>query len=200
MRVYFATLTIFSVFLFLGMPHNSRVFAQGSEVDAVVAKWNSIGGFKANITVSRNNQKYGGVLSYQSGKMHFEFSDGRIVASTGRTLTAYSPVSRVAARQDLIPSGGGGLGWILTGYSREVSGKTAKLKAESPATHIQEIRLAWGDDLILNKISFRSKGSEDFTTIMISNLRRVAGFPSNLFSYKAPAGSRTVENPLHQRN
>ena len=178
----------------------SAAHSQASVVNQVVSKWNSLASFKANISISSgNSQGLSGTLSYQKGKMHISLSGGRVIASTGRELVVFDPSTGVAGKQELIPSGGG-LGWLLApGYSVTSSGNTAHLVAQNPFLQYTEVRMNWGDDYILRQLSMKSK-DRDWLVIKISNIRMVESFPSNLFSYKPPAGSRTVENPLNQRN
>ncbi|MDH5655764.1 MAG: hypothetical protein OEZ34_07650 [Spirochaetia bacterium] len=173
---------------------------QSGDVHQVVAKWNSLKSFKANITISSGGgQGLSGVLSFHNGKMNLRLSGGRVIASTGSELVVFDPSTGVAGKQELI-SKGGGLGWILNGYSVKSSGNTAHLIADNESVHFKEVRLNWGDDYMLKQISMKGRNSSDWLTIKISNIIHVESFPSNIFSYKPPAGSRTVENPLNQRN
>jgi len=169
------------------------------DVAAVVSKLQSMGGFRARITISSSGGALSGTLSYSGGKVHLALSDGRIIASTGRVLTVYNPGAQVAGKQNMAP-GGGGLGWLLTGFRTKVTGNTAHLEAENPTSNVQEVRLRWRENHILEQISVRNRDSKEWLTITLSNLRQVDGFPISLFSYDPPAGSRTVENPLNQSN
>lgn len=172
------------------------LFAQApAQVQAVVAKMNSLGGFRANVNI--NGQS--GVLSYQGGRFHFQLSDGRVLASNGRSMVAYNPGSRVAGRQTAAP-GGGGLGWLLSGFEYRVSGMEAVGRAIDPGASMREVKVAWGPDNILRRLSIRYRDSETWFVISLSNVRQVSGFSTSLFSYKPPAGSRTVENPLDESN
>ena len=192
-------ITKISLFILILFPF-SVAHSQSSVVNQVVSRWNSLGSFKANISISSgNSQGLSGTLSYQKGKIHISLSGGRVIASTGRELVVFNPSTGVAGKQELVPSGGG-LGWLLSpAYKVNASGNSAHLVSEGPEQHFSEVRLNWGDDFILRQLSMKSK-DRDWLIIKISNIRMVESFPSNLFSYKAPAGSRTVENPLNQRN
>ncbi len=169
------------------------------DVQAVVSRMRSLSGFKASISISTSGGALRGNLSYSNGRVHLSLSDGRVIASTGRELVVYNPSTTVAGKQLMAP-GGGGLGWLLTGFKTKVVGNSAYLEAENPAANIQEVRLKWGAEHTLEQLSIRHKSSGDWTTITLSNLRRVDAFPVSLFSYDPPAGSRTVENPLNQSN
>ena len=186
--------------LFLLLLPFTFVSPQTSVIQQVVSKWNSLGSFKANISISSgNSQGLNGTLSYQKGRIHLALSGGRVIASTGRELVVFDPASGVAGKQELNPKGGG-LGWILQGYRVNASGNSAHLVAEKENMQYKEVRLNWGEDFTLKQISVKSKNATDWLVIKISNVRIVESFPSNLFSYKPPAGSRTVDNPLNQRN
>lgn len=167
------------------------------EVSKVVDRLRTIGGFKANVVLGPENGGERGVLSYSGGKFHLQFSDGRVLASNGRELIMYNPVNRVAGKQDLT-RGSGGAGWLLYGYSTKVTGNSAELKAEDPGRYYQEVRLSWDETYMLKKLSMRPKDSDRWISISLSNVRAVESFPASLFSWKPPAGSRTVENPLNQ--
>lgn len=169
------------------------------EVAAVVARMRGMTGFRATITISSSGGALRGTLSYSGGKTHLALSDGRIIASTGRELVVFNPSSGVAGKQLMVP-GGGGLGWLLTGFRTRVSGNTAQLESENPASNVQEVRLRWREGHILEQINIKNKNSNDWLSITLSNVRQVDGFPVSLFSYDPPAGSRTVENPLNQSN
>ena len=173
---------------------------QASVVHQVVARWNSMQTFKANVSISTgNSQSLSGILSYDRGKMNLKISGGRVVASTGSELIVFDPSTGVAGKQELSPKGGG-LGWILNGYRITSSGNTAHLEAETEKLVYSEVRLNWADDYTLKQISMKSRDSQEWLTIKITNIIMVESFPSNIFSYKPPAGSRTVDNPLNQRN
>ncbi|HMZ36774.1 MAG TPA: hypothetical protein PLD60_09030, partial [Leptospiraceae bacterium] len=147
------------------------------DVQAVVSRMRSLGGFKASISISSGGGgALRGNLSYSNGKVHLALSDGRVIAATGRELVVYNPSSSVAGKQLMVP-GGGGLGWLLTGFKTKVSGNTALLESENPSSNIQEVRLKWGAEHTLEQLSIRHKSSGDWTTITLSNLRKVDAFP-----------------------
>jgi len=176
--------------------------AQESEpaVRRVVAKMRSLSSFQAKVTI--NTSEGGGLsgtLHYQNGKTHFKLRDGRVIASDGHFLTVYSPSSSVAGKQEMYSSGGG-LGWLLSGFESKVIGHSARLKALKPDRSVQEVRLIWHPDFTLSKISFRRKKSEGWTTIIFNSITPIKNISPTMFSWRPPAGSRTVENPLNQKN
>lgn len=185
--------------LFLLLPTFALSAEAHPEVAAVVSKMASFKGFRARLTISSGGGSLSGTLSFSQGKTHFQLSDGRVIASAGRELVVYNPGTQVAGKQTMAP-GGGGLGWLLSGFKTRVNGSSAILEAENPAANVQEVRLRWREGHVLEQLSIRHKGSGDWTTMTLSGLRQVDGFPVSLFSYDAPAGSRTVENPLNQSN
>jgi outer membrane lipoprotein-sorting protein len=194
-RKFWAKISIAAAFL----PPLSVFAEPHPEVAAVVSRMRGMTGFRANISISSSGGALRGVLSFSGGKTHLALSDGRIIASTGRELVVYNPSSGVAGKQLMVP-GGGGLGWLLTGFRTRVSGNTAQLEAESPTSNIQEVRLRWKEGHVLEQLNIKNKNSNDWLSITLSNVRAVDGFPVSLFSYDPPAGSRTVENPLNQSN
>ena len=181
------------------MPPLSASAEPHPEVAAVVSRMRGMTGFRANVSISSSGGALRGVLSFSGGKTHLALSDGRIIASTGRELVVYNPSSGVAGKQLMVP-GGGGLGWLLTGFRTRVSGNTAQLESESATSNIQEVRLRWKEGHVLEQLNIKHKNSNDWLSITLSNVRAVDGFPVSLFSYDPPAGSRTVENPLNQSN
>lgn len=195
-RKFWAKLTIAAAFL---LPPLSVFAEPHPEVAAVVSRMRGMTGFRANISISSSGGALRGVLSFSGGKTHLALSDGRIIASTGRELVVYNPSSGVAGKQLMVP-GGGGLGWLLTGFRTRVSGNTAQLESENPTSNIQEVRLRWKEGHLLEQLNIKHKNSNDWLSITLSNVRAVDGFPVSLFSYDPPAGSRTVENPLNQSN
>ncbi len=193
-----AAFAAFPVCVFLLGP--LLVAQEDSPVAKVVARMNSLDGFRADVGItSSEGGIIRGALSYQGGKMHLALSDGRVIAANGRHLIVYSPSTGVAGKQDM-GAGGGGLGWLLSGFETKVRGNAAELTALDPDRGVQKVHLRWSGDYTLQQISIRRKGSEGFLTIQISNLRSVKSFAANVFSWKPPAGSRTVENPLNQKN
>ena len=158
----------------------------------------SLGSFRATVTIGSGGGGTRGVLSYSGGKFHFKLSDGRVIASNGRTVIVYNPASRVAGKQPV--GGGGGLGWLLDGFEYRVAGNQATGRAINASSRIAEVKVVWSDDYTLRKVSIRNRDEDSWFSISLSNVRPVAGFPAGLFSYKPPAGSRTVENPLNEIN
>ncbi|MBW7858331.1 MAG: hypothetical protein H3C43_08575 [Leptonema sp. (in: Bacteria)] len=73
------------------------------------------------------------------------------------------------------------------------------LTPQSAGQTYEEVRLSWDEGFFLRSISMKSK-SGDVVTIKVNSVTKVASLPVSLFSYKAPPGSRTVDNPLNQRN
>ena len=165
----------------------------------VVARMSALGGFRADVSITGSAGFVRGALSYQGGKMHLALSDGRVIAANGRFLIVYSPSTGVAGKQDMAP-GSGGLGWLLTGFDTKVRGSAAELTATDPSRGVQKVLLRWTADHTLQQISIKRGGSDTFLTIQLSNVRPVKSFAANVFSWKPPAGSRTVENPRNQRN
>ncbi len=152
--------------------------------------------FRASVSIRSGSSRFSGTLSCSAGKMNFRLSDGRIIASNGRKIFAFDPSTRTMGRQDA--TGGGGLGWILS-YNARITGNRAVLTPTSPNQRYEEVRLSWDDGYFLRSISMKGKGG-DVISIRLSNIKRVASFPVSIFSYKPPPGSRTVDNPLNQRN
>ncbi|MEQ9364334.1 MAG: hypothetical protein RIF32_08835 [Leptospirales bacterium] len=169
-----------------------------AEIRSVVSKMSSLGSFRATVTLGSGSGGTRGVLSYSGGKVHLKLSDGRVIASNGRTVIVYNPASRVAGKQPV--GGGGGIGWLLTGFEYRVAGNQATGRAIDPGSRLSEVKVVWGDGYVLRKLSMRNRESDSWFVISLSNVRSVAGFPAALFSYKPPAGSRTVENPLNEIN
>lgn len=167
-------------------------------IRSVVSKMSSLGSFRATVTIGSGGGGARGVLSYSGGKVHLKLGDGRVIASNGRTVIVYNPASRVAGKQPV--GGGGGIGWLLSGFEYRVAGNSATGRATSPGSRIAEVKVSWNDKFILRKLSMRNRDSDSWFSISLSNVRAVAGFPAALFSYKPPAGSRTVENPLNEIN
>lgn len=185
---YFKILFFSSVFVCV------PVFAN-DPVSMVVAKMNSLRSFRANISI--NNTR--GTLSFSHGKSHISMSDGRVISSTGRELVVYDPSTGVAGKQPMSP-GGGGLGWLLEFKVKRQSGNSAVLVSENPASKYNEVHITWGEGYMLKQLKISSKANPDYLTIVLSDVRVVDGFPASLFSFRPPAGSRTVENFLNERN
>lgn len=184
--------------LCIGLPVSLSAGAP-PKVRAVVGKMASLRVFRANVRFGSGGGMTSGVLSFQHGKSHFKLSDGRVMAGNGRFLTVYNPATGTAGKQTM-SLGGGGLGWVLSGFEYRVAGNQAHGKATNPDAKVQEVRIQWGAGSVLRQLSVKHKGSDAWFTIALSNVRTVGGFPASLFSYKPPAGSRTVENPMDQRN
>lgn len=153
--------------------------------------------FRASVNVRSGGTSFSGTLSYSAGKMNFRLGDGRIVASNGRKIFAFDPSSRTMGRQDG-GGGGGGLGWILS-YNARIEGNRAVLTPNSPGQAYEEVRLNWDDGYFLRSISMKGKGG-DVITIKFNSVTKVSSLPVGVFSFKPPPGSRTVDNPLNQRN
>ncbi len=167
------------------------------DLERVVAVLNSMSGFRANISFGNTASQSRGVLSYQGGRFHLKFSDGRVIASNGREVVVYNPGSGVAGKQPIVP-GKGGIGWILGYQVTGGSGNSATLKPGNAGSGYQEVRVTWGEGHVLRRLSVRSKNQDDFFTITLSDIRKVDSFPAQLFSYRPPPGSRTVDSPLDQ--
>lgn len=171
------------------------VALEANPLQKVVGVMNS-STFRASVNIKSGGSSFNGTLSYSGGKMNFRLGDGRVIASNGRKIFAFDPSTRTMGRQDA--GGGGGLGWILS-YTARIDGDRAVLTPNSPAHNYEEVRLSWDEGYFLRSISMKGKGG-DVITIKINSVSRVASFPVSIFSYKAPPGSRTVDNPLNQRN
>lgn len=164
-------------------------------LEKVVSVMNS-STFRASVNIRSGGSNFNGTLSYSGGKMNFRLGDGRVIASNGRKIAVYDPTTRTMGRQDA--AGGGGLSWILS-YTARIDGNRAVLTPNSPSHSYEEVRLSWDEGYFLRSISMKGKGG-DVISIKINSVSRVASFPVSIFSYKPPPGSRTVENPLNQRN
>ena len=186
---FFVTvLSILTVFLFAAP-------VSANPLQKVVGTMNG-STFRASVNIRTGGGSYNGTLSYSAGKMNFKLGDGRVIASNGRKIFAFDPSTRTMGRQD--SSGGGGLGWIL-GYSARIDGNRAVLTPSQPSQAYEEVRLNWDDSFFLRSISMKNKNG-DVVSIKIGSVSKVASFPVSVFSFKAPPGSRTVDNPLNQRN
>lgn len=170
-----------------------------AEVRKVVSRMAGLRVFRATVRFGSGGAMTSGILSFQHGKTHFKMSDGRVIAGNGRNLVIFSPSSGTAGKQSMV-TGGGGLGWILSGFEYTIAGNRAIGKATNPDANVQEVQIVWGNGYMLRKLGVKNKGSTKWFTIALSNVRQVGGFPSSLFSFRPPSGSRTVENPLDQRN
>lgn len=173
--------------------------AAANPIARVVAAMRSLKSFTAHITINSAEGLVRGKLVYQNGMMNLRLRDGRVIASNGRNLLVFSPGTNVAGKQD-IHARGGGLGWILNGYRSEIKGNTAHLVAEEPDKRIQEVRLQWGSDFLLQNITFRSKEGENWTTVGLTKITPVNNISTAKFFWHPPSGSRTVDNPLNQKN
>ena len=171
------------------------VALEANPLQKVVGVMNS-STFRASVNIKSGGSSFNGTLSYSGGKMNFRLGDGRVIASNGRKIFAFDPSTRTMGRQDA--GGGGGLGWILS-YNARIDGNRAVLTPNSPADKYEEVRLSWDEGYFLRSISMKGKGG-DVITIKINSVSRVASFPVSICSYQAPPGSRTVDNPLNQRN
>ncbi len=186
--------------VFFTIPAVSSQQADGDPVRKMVGRMTSLGSFQAQVSISGSETGIvRGSLFYQRGKIHFSMSGGRVIAGDGRSLTVYNPASRVAGKQDTY-GGGGGLGWLLNGFTSRVSGNRAHLTADDPSRYINQVRVTWDPrTYIMRSISIQYR-SGSTTTISFSRIARVKNISQSKFSWHPPAGSRTVENPLNQRN
>lgn len=169
----------------------------------VVQQWNASRSFRAKIIISSGPNAIEGSLSYQNGRIYLGLSDGRVISSNGSQMIVYDPATHVAGQQDMKTDGplAGGLKWLLSPvYEARLSGNSVRLKAEKPTAGIQEVNISYNEQFLLRKLSYRKDANGDWVTISIENIQTVEGFPSNLFSFQPPAGSRTVTNPLNQSN
>ena len=119
---------LFALILLVSAPVQAQAPA---EIRSVVSKMSSLGSFRATVTIGSGGGGTRGVLSYSGGKVHLKLSDGRVIASNGRTVIVYNPGSRVAGKQPV--GGGGGLGWLLEGFEYRVSGSQATGRAINPS-------------------------------------------------------------------
>ncbi|MCR9141350.1 MAG: hypothetical protein NXI24_03800 [bacterium] len=181
-----------------GASHSLSAQQAPAEIRSVVSKMSSLGSFRATVTIGSGSGGTSGTLSYSGGKVHLKLSDGRVIASNGRVVIVYNPASRVAGKQPV--GGGGGIGWLLNGFEYRVAGNRATGRAIDGNSRISEVKVQWGDGYVLRKLSMKNRDSDSWFVISLRNVRSVAGFPAALFSYKPPAGSRTVENPLNEIN
>lgn len=147
--------------------------------------------FKANFVVELNNSQQKGVLYYQKGQIHIRLSDGNVLASNYKQIIVYDSDTKVAGKQDKIP--GGGLSWILN-YPRKIEGNKAIIE---PTNKIYEkIIIHWNSDLFPISIVF-IKNSDSKIVYKFSNIVYLNNISLQYFSYKPPAGSRSVDNPLN---
>lgn len=186
--------SIFFVFL-LYFAITDQIAASAANV---VSRMNGLGAFRAQLTIVQTGSTLRGTLSYEGGKMHLALADGRVIASNGREMIVYNPATRVAGRQPV--AGGGGLGWLLSGFTETVASNHSHLVATDPSAGVQEVRLFWNEGYTLRQLRIRHRDSDQWMNITLSNIQTVTGFSPGLFTYRPPAGSRTVENPLNPRN
>ena len=184
---------------FAFVPAGSQSSGAGP-LSKVVGVMNSLGSFRANVSIgTAGGGLISGKLAYSRGRVNFRLGDGRVIASNGRMITVFSPASNVAGRQDM-GGRGGGLGWILSGFEAKIAGNNAHLTATDPSRSVQEVRMSWTPAYTLRSISIRRGQSQNWLTIRFGNIQKVANIGVSQFSWHPPAGSRTVENPLNQRN
>lgn len=175
--------------------------AAGANPPGVTAAVNSLarlGSFRATLTLEYpSGHTIRGVLSYQRGRFNLRLSDGRVVASNGNQLIVYSPETGVVGKQDL--TSGGGAGWLLSGFQYTETGNSAT-GVPVGGSRISKVRVTWDQDRQFRSVAIQRSGSEKWMKISLSGVRKVDSFPASIFSYKPPAGSRTVENPLNMSN
>jgi len=162
------------------------------ELQTVIQKLQS-STFQGNLTIETKNRTITGKIYYQHGNIHFKLNDGRIIASNSKNIIVYDPDTRVAGKQD--KTMGGGLNWIL-GYPYKIEGNRAKIEPPNQKPY-QKIFIRWDSNYFPVLIQFIN--DEDTITYKFSNITFLNNISSSLFSYKPPAGSRSVENPLNQK-
>lgn len=159
-------------------------------LDSVINKFQS-STFKANFVIESDNFHQKGTLYYQRGQIHIRLSDGNVVASNLKQIIVYDSDTRVAGKQE--KALGGGLGWVLS-YPRRIEGNKAFIE---PTNKVYEkIIIQWNDDLFPIYIAF-IKNSDSKIVYKFSNIVYLSNISLQYFSYKPPAGSRSVDNPLN---
>lgn len=180
---YFFILLIYSLFF-----KSIKLFPQ--DLGTILNKLEN-STFKANLNIETKNNSISGKIYYQKGNLHFKLNDGRIIASNFRNIIIYDPETHVAGKQDKIP--GGGISWILK-FPYKIEGNKAIIEPENQKPY-KKIIISWNSDNFPQLIQFIS---DDNTIIYrFSNITYLNNISSSLFSYKPPAGSRSVENPLN---
>jgi hypothetical protein len=174
------------IFLFIHI----NLYSQSLET--VINKFSS-STFRANLTIEQNGSSIIGKIYYQQGNVHFQLNDGRIVASNTRYIIVYDPETKVLGKQE--KSSGGDLSWVLK-YPYKIVGNKAIIEPENENPY-KKIIISWNSDNFPILIQFLS--DEKSITYRFSGITYLNNLPSSLFSYKPPAGSRSVENPLNEK-
>ncbi len=128
-----------------------------------------------------------------------KLTNGGVVAADGVNMIFYDPATGVAGKQPLGEESSSGLTWLLSGFAYQVTTNEAVGRALDAGRKIVAVRLAWDSNFQLQQFGFRLRNSTNWFDIKIYDLRPLTGISPTLFSYKPPAGSRTVENPLSRR-
>ena len=169
---------------------NFNLYSQSLET--IINKF-SASTFKANLTIEQNGSSITGKIYYQKGNVHFQLNDGRIVASNQRYIIVYDPETKVLGKQE--KSSGGDLSWILK-YPYKIVGNKAIIEPENEKPY-KKIIISWNADNFPTLIQFLS--DEKSISYRFNGITMLNNLPSSLFSYKPPAGSRSVENPLNEK-
>ncbi len=163
---------------------------RGDELHTAIKKF-QYSTFYANFNLEWDNQTITGKIYYQNTNIHIKLNDGRIIASNLKNIIVYDPQTKVSGKQDKIS--GGGLEWVLK-YPYELEGNKAIILPDNENPY-KKIIIIWNQDFFPTTIQFIS---EKITiTYRFSNIVFLNNISSNYFSYKPPAGSRSVENPLN---
>lgn len=170
----------------------------------VIQKMNTLKRFKANVSVNEGEVFARGSLSYQDGNIHVKFNDGRVIAADKSSLIVYDPISKVAGKQDLDQEEPlTDMSWILKEFRAtkiDVERREISMDANHAENALQEIRLGWTKDYYVKHISMRYKKKETWVTVALSDVTVVSNLSAGLFSWRPPAESRTVTNPLNKKN
>jgi len=169
---------------------NFNLYSQSLET--IINKF-SASTFKANLTIEQNGSSITGKIYYQKGNVHFQLNDGRIVATNTRYIIVYDPETKVLGKQE--KSSGGDLSWILK-YPYKIVGNKAIIEPENEKPY-KKIIISWNADNFPTLIQFLS--DEKSISYRFNGITMLNNLPSSLFSYKPPAGSRSVENPLNEK-
>ncbi len=165
----------------------------GSPLSSLLSAMEGLESFRANVTI---NGSLTGTLSYKKpANLHVQFSDGRILASNGRTLWFYSPERAVTGKQDL-KGMSEGIAGLVFGYEDFSSGKTIRLKSDSK--RYSEIVIVLDANHLPKSLRLQSSGS-GITEIVFSGVTTNLGLSASLFNYQPPSSSMIIENPLNYR-
>ncbi|MCS7206164.1 MAG: hypothetical protein NZ853_10750 [Leptospiraceae bacterium] len=176
-------------FLILFFP----VYVKADVLEELVHQFQS-STFKAHLAIELNQQTIKGEIYYQKGNIHFRLNDGRVIAGNVKSILVFDPSTKVAGRQDR--EEGGGLSWILK-YPYNIQGNKAIIEPPSKKPY-EKIIITWNHNLFPTNIQFINK--DKTLTYRFSQIVLLNNISSSMFSYKPPAGSRTVDNPLNLRN